>query len=102
VVLYTIVISLLITRIRDIHFNTSLAEIKKRLKQRSSIKDDKIQEELNHLFMRNNKNISLLYNLSYIDALAESFNYKKTAHTCKIQKGKYINRVVDLILDKIK
>ena len=40
----------------------------------------------------------LRYNISYLDTLAESFNYKKVAHICKIQKGKYINRIVNLII----
>ena len=98
VVEYTIVLSALITRIRDFHFNIAIDEVKTRIKRKSSIKDNKIQEELNKLFMRNNKNISLLYNISYIDALAESFNYKRVAHTSKIQKGKFINNIVALIL----
>lgn len=98
VVLYTIVLSVLITRIRDYHFNATIEEVKNRVKKKKTLKDAKIQEQLNELFMRNNENISLLYNISYIDALAESFNYKKVAHTCKIQKGKYINRTVDLII----
>lgn len=99
ITLYTIVISALISRIRDIHFNNSLDEIRKRAKQKSrEISDKQIQDVLDILFMRNNNNVSILYNLSYIDALAESFNYKKAARICKIQKGKYINRIVKLIL----
>jgi hypothetical protein len=42
-----------------------------------------------------------LYNLSYIDALAETFNYLKTARICKIQKTKYINRIVALLVNSI-
>jgi len=99
VILYTIVLSGLISKIRDLHFNNSIAEIKKRIKAKSkAISDNVIQQELNNLFMRNNDNISLLYNISYLDALASSFNYSKVARVCKIQKGKYINRVVKLIL----
>lgn len=102
VILYTIVLSALISKIRDLHFNHSIDEIKKRIRSKSSsTKDDEIQQVLNNLFMRNNDNISILYNLSYLDALASSFNYKKVAHVCKIQKGKYINRVVNLILASI-
>ena len=100
VVLYTIVLSGLITRIRDHHFNKTLDEIRNRVRKiKSNIKDDEIQKELDELFMRNNGNISLLYNISYLDALAESFNYRKVAHICKIQKGKFINRTVELILN---
>jgi len=99
VVLYTIVLSGLITRIRDHHFNKSLDEIRTRVKKiKTNIKDGEIQKELDELFMRNNGNISILYNIAYLDALAESFNYSKVAHICKIQKGKFINRTVQLIL----
>jgi len=100
VILYTIVLSVLISSIRNINFNDSVKEIIKRVKQKSNnLKDNQIQLELDKLFMKNNKNISILYNISYLDALAESFNFNKVARTCKIQKGKYINRIVNLILD---
>jgi len=98
VVLYTLVLSSLISRIRDMHFNTSLEEINKRVKNKASMKNAFIQSILDDLFMKNNNNISILYNLSYLDALAESFNYKKVAHTCKVQKGKFINRIVKIII----
>ena len=98
VVLYTIVSSSLITTIRDLHFNSALTEVNRRLKTKIEINNSEIQKHLDNLFMRNNRNISILYNITYLDALAESFNYKKVAHICKIQKGKYINRIVDLIL----
>ena len=98
VVLYTIVISSLISRIRDLHFNSSLEEINKRVKNKVNLTDAVIQEVLDDLFMKNNNNISMLYNISYLDALAESFNYSKVAHTCKIQKGKFINRIVNIII----
>ncbi len=98
VVLYTLVLSSLISRIRDLHFNMSLEEINKRVKSKTTITNAVIQGILDDLFMKNNNNISILYNLSYLDALAESFNYKKVAHTCKIQKGKFINRIVKIIV----
>lgn len=102
VILYTLVLSALISRIRDIHFNESIEEVRKRIGKKSgegssSLGEDEIQEALDNLFMRNNKNISILYNVSYLCALAESFNYKKVAHICKIQKSKFINRVVKMI-----
>lgn len=102
IILYTLVLSALISRIRDIHFNESIEEIRKRIGKKSAKKstgfnEDEIQEALDNLFMRNNKNISILYNISYLGALAESFNYKKVAHICKIQKSKFINRIVELI-----
>ena len=99
VILYTIVLSGIISKIRDLHFNNAIDEVKRRVKAKSkAINDNDIQEVLNNLFMRNNDNISLLYNLSYLDALASSFNYKKVSKVAKIQKGKYINRIVNLIL----
>ena len=102
VVLYTLVLSALISKIRNIHFNKSIEEIKKRARKLLSSHDhQQIQEALDNLFMRNNDNISILYNISYLDALAESFNYKKVAHISKIQRGKYINRVVKLIISSI-
>jgi len=100
IVLYTIVLSALITRIRDLHFNSTIDEIRRRIKNKVKVSDSKIQDELDNLFMRNHDYISILYNISYLDALAESFNYKKVAHICKIQKGKYINRTVNLLISK--
>ena len=102
VILYTLVLSALISRIRDIHFNESIEEVRKKIGKKSGegssgLGEDEIQEALDNLFMRNNKNISILYNVSYLCALAESFNYKKVAHICKIQKSKFINRVVKMI-----
>ncbi len=98
VILYSLVLNSLISSIRDINFGESIKEIKHRIKNKSRISDNKIQEELDKLFMKNDDNVSILYNISYLDTLAESFNYKKVAHICKIQKGKYINRIVNLIL----
>ncbi len=100
VVLYTIVLSSIISRIREIHFNMAIDEIKKRVAQKDkNLTYNDIQGRLDELFMRNNHNVSILYNLSYIDALADSFNYKSVARICKIQKGKYINRIVSLVLN---
>ncbi|MHA1508813.1 MAG: hypothetical protein ACTSO6_08935 [Promethearchaeota archaeon] len=98
VLMYTIVISSLTTSIREIQFNYSLQEIIMKVKKQSAnLSKKQIQGKLEKLFMRNNENISILYNLSYIAALAESFNYLKTARICKIQRSKYINRIVDLV-----
>lgn len=99
VILYTIVLSSLITSIRDIHFNKSVQEVMRRLGKKSNkLSQKQIQIKLDKLYMHNNKNISILYNISYLDALAESFHFMKTARTCKIQKSKYINSIVNLIL----
>ncbi|MFX0136840.1 MAG: hypothetical protein ACFFDN_24600 [Candidatus Hodarchaeota archaeon] len=98
VVLYTMFLNSLISSIRDLNFGEAIKEIKKRILNKSNIREHKIQEELDNLFMRNDDNISILYNISYLDTLAESFNYKKVAHICKIQKSKFINRIVKLIM----
>ena len=98
VVLYAIVLNSLISSIRDLNFTETIKEIKKRVKNKVSKNDSQIQEELDKLFMVNDDNVSILYNISYLDTLAESFNYRKVAHICKIQKGKYINRIVNLIV----
>ena len=98
VIIYSLVLNSLISSIRDLNFGDSIKEIKKRILRKSKINENKIQEELDKLFMRNNHNISILYNISYLDTLAESFNYKKVAHICKIQKSKFINRIVRKIL----
>jgi len=102
VILYTMVLSTLISKIRDIHFNNSIEEIKRRVKVKDkNVKEEQIQNQLNQMFMRNNENISILYNLSYLDALASSFKYKKVVKVCKIQMGKYINRIVKLVLSNL-
>ena len=102
VILYTMAISVLITKIRELHFDNAIVEIKKRAKAKSSkLTENEIQDVLNNLYMRNNDNVSILYNLSYLDALASSFNYKKVARVAKIQKGKYINKIVNLILTSV-
>ncbi|MFX0057430.1 MAG: hypothetical protein ACFE85_08055 [Candidatus Hodarchaeota archaeon] len=98
-ILYTVVLSSLISRIRDIQFNETLEEISKRIKKKSDKLDyNQMQIVLDKLYMENNKYVSILYNIVYLDALAESFNFKKVARVCKIQKGKFINKIVDLIL----
>jgi hypothetical protein len=100
---YTIVLSSLISNIRDLQFSDTIDEIIKRVKKKKSIINaDQIHTELDNLFMRNNKNISILYNLAYLDALADSFHFSRVAHTCKIQKSQYINHIVEIILSSSK
>ncbi len=100
VLMYTIVVSSLTTKIREVQFNNTIQEVIVRAKKQSvKLRKKQIQDELEKLFMRNNVNVSILYNLSYIDALAESFNYLKTARICKIQKSKYINNIVELVMN---
>ena len=98
VTLYSLVLNSLISSIRDLNFGESIREIKIRVLKKSKIREYNIQEALDKLFMRNDDNISILYNICYLDTLAESFNYKKVAHICKIQKSKFINRIVKLII----
>ena len=102
IVLYAIVLNSLISSIRDLNFTETIKEIKKRVKNKVPKDDSQIQEELDKLFMVNDDNVSILYNISYLDTLAESFNYRKVAHICKIQKGKYINRIVNIIVSSKK
>jgi len=98
VVLYAIVLNSIISSIRDLHFAETIREIKKRVKSKISTNDLQIQGELDKLFMVNDDNVSILYNISYLDTLAESFNYRKVAHICKIQQSKFMNRIVNKIV----
>ncbi|MFX1428684.1 MAG: hypothetical protein ACFFCY_00810 [Promethearchaeota archaeon] len=98
VILYSLVLNSLISSIRDLNFGEAIKEIKKRIKKKIKIPESRIQEELDKLYMRNDKNVSILYNLSYLDTLAESFNYKKVARICKIQMSKFMNRIVKQII----
>ena len=98
VILYSLVLNSLISSIRDLNFGESIREIKKRVLKKSKINENELQNAIDSLFMRNNNNISILYNISYLDTLAESFNYKKVARICKIQKSKFINRIVKQII----
>ncbi|MBY9013318.1 MAG: hypothetical protein KGD70_13170 [Candidatus Lokiarchaeota archaeon] len=99
VIMYTIVVSSLTTSIREIQFNESIQKIIARAREKtSSISVKQVEKELEKLFMRNDKNVSILYNISYLTALAESFNFMKTARICKIQRTKHINIIVNSIL----
>ncbi|MFX1314728.1 MAG: hypothetical protein ACFE9T_02620 [Promethearchaeota archaeon] len=101
IILYTIFLNSIISSIRDIDFKDTLKEIKRRVSKKFQINNNSIQHELDNLFMRNDNNISILYNISYLDTLAESFNFKKVAHVCKIQKSKFINRIVESIISSL-
>ena len=99
VIMYTIVVSSLTTSIREIQFNESIQKIIAKAREKtSSISVKQVEKELEKLFMRNDKNVSILYNISYLTALAESFNFMKTARICKIQRTKHINIIVNSIL----
>ncbi|NVM45017.1 MAG: hypothetical protein HWN79_08880 [Candidatus Lokiarchaeota archaeon] len=99
VIMYTILVSSLTTSIREIQFNESVQQIIARTRKKTNtINVKQIEKELEKLFMRNDKDVSILYNISYLTALAESFNFTKTTRTCKIQRSKHINRIVNSIL----
>jgi hypothetical protein len=98
IVLYSLVLNSLISTIRDLNFGEGIKEIKKRVKSKMKISNTKIQYELDKMFMKNDDNVSILYNICYLDTLAESFNYKKVAKVCKIQISRYINRIVKLVI----
>ncbi|TXT60615.1 MAG: hypothetical protein BAJALOKI2v1_90029 [Promethearchaeota archaeon] len=103
VIFYTILLNTLITKIREIHFKNSLELIhKKVLEENSSIKPAEIDNELTNLFMRNNSNVSILYNISYMHALAKTFNYKQVKRVCSIQRTKYINNTAKLIESRLR
>jgi len=99
VIIYSLVLNSLISSIRDLNFEEAIKEIKRRIKNKITITDSKIQQELDNMFMKNDDNVSILYNISYLDTLAESFNYKKVAKVCKIQISRYINRIVNNIVN---
>lgn len=103
VIFYSILLNTLITKIREVHFQNSLKIVYRKLKiHKSSVKKSEIKSELNNLFMRNNENISILYNISYLHALAQTFNYKQVIRVCSIQRTKYINRTIKLIKSQLK
>ena len=101
-VVYAIVLNSLISCIRELNFEEILKEIRKRIKFKIKTSGAKIQDELEKMFMKNHDYVSILYNLSYLDTLAESFNYKKVARVCKIQISRYINRIVIFIINRTK
>ncbi len=102
-VLYTILMSVLISKIRKIHFEDDLKTIRRRLKRKyPSFREKSIDRELTRLFERNDSNVSILYNLSYLYALANTFNYNKVKRVCGIQKSKYINILAKKIIKCLK
>ena len=97
---YSIVLGYIISKIRDFHFQHTIDAIFAKIKLKPhGLSNLKIKENLEKLFMLNDKNISILYNIGYLEALADSFNFKKVARVCRMLKGKYINRVIEIILN---
>jgi len=103
VILYTMLLSAIISKIREIHFEEAIRIIYQKLKsQYSSLKDTEIKNELNNLYQRIDSRISILYNLSYLNALADTFNYKQVKKVCSIQRTRYINKIVNNFRSRIK
>lgn len=102
VILYTMLLSSIITKIREIKFEEVKKIIYRKLHEKnSSIKDSDIRNELNKLYQRNDRRISILYNISYMQILAKTFNYKQVEKVCNIQQTKFINKIVKFIGSKI-
>ncbi len=96
--LYTIILSDSISKIRDLHFENSIDELLSRAQAKyPHLTINEIQDILNEFFQRNDSNISILYNLSYLNALAESFSYRQTAKISKILRTKYMNVIISNI-----
>ncbi|TFF98224.1 MAG: hypothetical protein EU541_07125 [Promethearchaeota archaeon] len=102
VVLYTIFMGTIISKIREIHFENLLQIIRERIKRKNKdISELQIEKELGSLFQTNNENVSILYNLSYLYALADTYNYKQVKRVCRIQQTKYINKLIYLIQSRL-
>jgi len=89
-------------KIREKAFKQTLAEIKRRTKVQLKITDENdfeiertIDEKIRDLFQRNESNISLLYNLCFLEYLAILANSPKVQRTARILLGKYMNQVVE-------
>lgn len=103
-IIITSLLGELLGNIRERAFNETLQEIKTRLKKRrgGSNGDDQLEEvnlddRIAELFQRNDENISLLYNLSFLEFIAITIHSEKVKRTAKILLGKYINRVVETL-----
>lgn len=103
-IVLTSILGELMGLIRERAFNETLQEIKNRFKQRrggtngeGEISEVKVDDRIAELFQRNDENISLLYNLSFLEYLASAIHSPKVKRTTKILLGKYINRVVETL-----
>ena len=104
-IILTSILGELLSTIRERAFNETLEEIKIRFKKRQShyngnkqISDIELDNHLSDLFQRNDVNISLLYNLSFLEFIAITTHSEKVKRTTKILLGKYINRVVTTLI----
>ena len=104
-IILTSILGELLSTIRERAFNETLEEIKIRFKKRQSlcngnkqISDIDLDNQLSDLFQRNDVNISLLYNLSFLEFIAITTHSEKVKRTTKILLGKYINRVVATLM----
>jgi hypothetical protein len=103
-IIVTSLLSELLGNIRERAFNETLQEIKTRWKQRQrgtngedQLAEVKLDDRIAELFQRNDANISLLYNLSFLEYIAITIRSPKVKRTTKILLGKYINRVVETL-----
>jgi hypothetical protein len=103
-IIVTSLLGELLGNIRERAFNETLHEIKTRLKERrggsngeDQLAEVKLDDRIAELFQRNDENISLLYNLSFLEFIAVTIHSQKVRRTAKILLGKYINRVVETL-----
>jgi ribosomal protein S17E len=101
-IIITTLLGELLSTIRERAFNETLQEIKNRFKKRhcnsngnNQISDIDLDNRLSELFQRNDVNISLLYNLSFLEFIADTTHSQKVKRTARILLGKYMNRVVE-------
>jgi hypothetical protein len=103
-IIVTSLLGELLGNIRERAFNETLQEIKTRLKKRQGgsnggdgLAEMKLDHRIAELFQRNDANISLLYNLSFLEYIAITIRSPKVKRTTRILLGKYINRVVETL-----
>jgi hypothetical protein len=90
--------------IREVAFSGTLMEIKNRVLRKLKLADNaklefekEFAENVGNLHERNEVNLSLLYNLCFLEFLADLMHSPKVKKTSRIQLGKYMNRVVELL-----
>jgi len=103
-IILTSLLGELLSTIRERAFNETLQEIKTRFKKlqgnydnNKEISDLELDNQISELFQKNDMNISLLYNLSFLEFIAITTHSQKVKRTTKILLGKYINRVVETL-----
>ncbi|MFX1295474.1 MAG: hypothetical protein ACFFD2_11580 [Promethearchaeota archaeon] len=102
--IFTSLIGEFLGKIRECVFKQTIQKIKDRVKNRLKITEkstQKFEEEFKNkieaLFQCNEPNISLLYNLSFLEFITKIVHSNKVKRTSKILLGKHVNRVVKKI-----